>query len=581
MMNEPLIPAKADMAMMPEAYRTAMPKYERKKKESRFAAMKQEAARWLVSWKELSEQQRPTRGFFEGKNPNDGSVVNHKKLIDSTPVRAVRTLAAGFTSGLSSPSRPWFKIGVQDPDMMDDAEVRQWLDVVQERMAAVFSGSNIYGVLHSVYEEIGVFGTSALLLVSDFKTVIRARLFTAGEYYLATDKDGRVNAFAREYWMTIGQMEDAFGLENLCASSQALYKEGKVDTWVKVYHLIEENEVADNEMMDNQNMAYASCYWETTIGEDKFLKVSGFHSMPILAPRWDTTTSAYVYGFGPGWDGLGDCKMLQKLQSEKLMALALMNKPPVQADATVQGVPNMMPGGVTRSSSIAPNAGVKATYQVQPDLQAIDATIAQTQRAIIATFYADLFAMLMQQDQRAMTAREVVERHSERLLLLGPVLERLESELLDPLIERTFEIMLEAGLIPPPPAILQDNELEITYISILAQAQRMVALTGIEQAVAFTAHAMAIDPAAADGTNMDEAVSAYNDLIGVPPRIARSKADIAKMRESRAQAQQAAAQQAQVAEAAKTAKTASETPLGQNSALDALLGPTGPGGPAQ
>jgi len=570
---ESLIPKNAPV---PERAQK-VPPADRKKSESRFAALKQEARPWLLVWKELAAQMRPTRGFFEGRNPNDGQKVDHKVLLDNTPVRAIRTLAAGFTSGLSSPSRPWFKLGLADLDAMEVSENREWLETAGMRMAAVFAGSNIYGVLHSIYEEIAVFGTAAAIVVSDFKTVIRARLFTAGEYYLGTDSDGRVNAFAREYYMTVGQMEEMFGADKLCRTTRALFDDNKVDKHIKVFHLIEKNPNYSDERADNQSMAYSSCYWEQGSGVEKgFLRVSGFNSMPVLAPRWDTTTSAFTYGYGPGHDGLGDCKMLQKLQAEKLMALALMNKPPLQADATVQGVPNMMPGGVTRSSSVAPNTGVRASYQVQPDLSNMDATINQSQRAIIANFYADLFAMLMQQDQRAMTAREVVERHSERLLLLGPVLERLESELLDPLIARAFEIMLEAGLIPEPPEGLRDADIKITYISILAQAQKMVALTGIEQAVAFTAHAAAIDPEAADASDMVEAVEAYNDLIGAPPKFSRSKEKQAERKAARAEAQAAAQQQAGIAQAAETAKTLGDTQLGGNSALDALLGPTGP-----
>lgn len=548
---------------------------ERKPFEQRFNAMKQEAQSWTAAWKDLASYIRPTRGFFD-ELPNQGKTVDHKTIIDGSPARSSRILAAGMTSGLTSPSRPWFKLGFGDSAANEFTPGKLWLDMCQQRMMTIFSKSNIYGVLHALYEEIGPFGTGAAIILEDYNDVIRGRNFTIGEYYLGAGANGRVNSFARLYYMTVAQMVTEFGLDNCPDVVKSYYKDNKVDQWCKIYHLIEPNDDRIDGKKDFMNMPYRSVYWAEQSENDSFLKYSGFEDFPILAPRWDLTTTADIYGKSPGWEAIGDVKMLQKMQRDKLIALDKMVDPPLQADSSVEGEVNSLPGGVTRTSSMTPNGGVRPAYQVQPDLQSLEISIEKTQNAIGKTFYTDLFLMLAQSDRRQMTAREVVEKHEEKLLMLGPVLERLESELLDPLIDRTFNIMLRAGLVPPAPKELQGMDIKIDYISMLAQAQKMVGTTAIEQAVGFVGNLAGVFPSVLDNIDSDEVVNEYADMLGVPAKIIRSKEDVAAIREAKQKAQEEAAQAQNMGATVQGAKVLSDAKLGTNSALDAVL--TGLGG---
>lgn len=547
---------------------------DRKDAEKRFEAMKQEAQSWRAAWQELAKYISPTRGFFDG-TPNSGTALDHKTVVDGSPSRAARILASGMTSGLTSPSRPWFKLGLNDIELGEYMPVKMWLGGAQSRMMAAYSKSNIYGVLHSIYEEIGTFGTASALILEDPLDVIRGRNFTAGEYFLGSDASGRVNSFGREYWMTVGQIVEEFGIENVSSGTKNLFELGSVDKWVKVRHLIEPNKLRKEGYKDSKNMAYRSCYWEIGAPMDMWLRESGFEDFPVLAPRWGLTTTADIYGRGPGWDALGDVKMLQKMQRDKLIALAKSIDPPVQKDASIQGDVNTLPGGITYSSGTLPNAGVRPAYQIQPDLKSIEFAIERTQGAIRETFYSDLFLMLSQSDRRQMTAREVAERSSEKLLVLGPVLERLESELLDPLIDRTFNIMLRNGMLPPPPPELEGVEIKVEYISTLAQAQKMVGTTAIEQGVAFVGNVAAAFPQVLDVVNPDEAVREYGEMLGLPPKIIRSPEEIDAIRKQKQQAAAAAQQAQMMGSMVQGAKVMSDTKIGQNSALDAMLGTMG------
>lgn len=550
--------------------------------QKRSGQMWNEAMTWYPAWRELAQFCNPTRGFFLDDIPNRGKQIDFKVVIDGHARRACRTLASGMTSGLTSPSRPWFRLGLPDPDLSATGEVQVWLDEVQSRMLDVFAKSNIYGVLHSMYEEIGTFGTACSFLEEDDRDVIRGRVYTAGEYFLACGADGRVNSFYRRFWMSTFQMVEKFGLENCTPSTQAQYQNHN-DGWHKIHHLIEVNDDRIPAYKDFRHMAYRSIYWEDGSMNGTYLDLGGYEEFPCLTPRWDTTTTADAYGRGPGWDALGDVKMLQKERREGLTALAKVVNPPMQKDASVQGDVNTFPGGVTISSAQTPNAGLRPAYQISPDLNAMRVEVQDTKQAISEAFFADLFLMMQDDDRSGITATEIAERQSEKLQILGPVLERLENELLNPLIARTFAIMFRKKLLPPPPASIQGLELKIQYISILAQAQRMAAVTAIDQwSQSVVAEAQAAqDPSIIDIINFDEKNAEKADMLGVPAKIVNSPQAMASKRQARAAAQAQMQKAQMLAMSAKAGKDGAQAtqalaqaPLGQphsNTALDSLL----------
>lgn len=554
--------------------------------QKRLAALKSEGSSWLSTWKDIQPLIAPHRGYFSD-TPNNGSKIDHKVLIDSTAVRSLGTLAAGMTSGLTSPSRPWFKLGLADNDLMQYDPVKYWLEDVESRLLAIFAKSKIYANFTNIYEEIGAFGTASMILLPDYNTVIRGRHFTAGEYYLDQDGDNRVDTFAREYQMNVGQVVKTFGEENVSDAVLTSYKRGDLNSWVKIGHVICPNDKYRTGVADSKGKKFTSVYFEIGKSEDeKFLRVAGFNSFPVMAPRWGLSRPSDVYGrSAPGWMTLGDTKMLQKMQKDSLVAIGKVINPPMIKPSTMMGAVNTVPGGVSAGSDTNPNAGLRPAYQINPDLSAIENKIRVTQEAIRAGFFADLFLMLATQDNPQMTAREVVERHEEKLLVLGPLLESLEGELLDLCIDRSFEIALESGAIPLPPKELQGMDLKVEYISPLAQAQKMVGVTAIEQGFRFVGGIAAVDPSVMDNVDVDEAVRQHLTMDGVSPKIIKSPEAVAEIRKARAdaQAQQQALANAQVV--AQGAQTLSQTPVGQNSALDAVMAGlngsgAGPGMPA-
>lgn len=475
----------------------------------RYNALKQTRAPWMGTWQELAKYLAPTRGAFDA--PNSARRIDHKVLLDSSASLAVGVLGAGMMSGLTSPSRSWFDLTLKPAALKKLPGAGTWLLEVKKALESAFAKSNIYSVLQGVYEEISVFGTAAFLVEEDPQGGIFCRPFTAGEYCLDVDEKGRVNTFGREFFMTASQLSRAFGKSQLPAPILQALKEGDPVARYKVMHLIFPNPASNKRFADFAHFAYKSVYF---MEDGTLLRRSGYHEFPVIAARWETKNTSEIYGRGPGWKALGDVKMLQKMQKTKLVALDKNTNPPVMVSASVQGEVNLLPGGITRCNSLT-DAAVKPAYQVQPDIQALDQAMEQVRSIIRAQFFADVFIMLATQDMPRMTAAEVAERRQEKMLLLGPVLQRLKTELLDPLIERTYYILLRQGVLPPAPEILQGLEMQVDYISTIAQAQRAAALGPLSEGVDFATRLTQAAPQLAAQINYTRALSEGLESLGV------------------------------------------------------------------
>ena len=538
----------------------------------RWSDIKDERSTFFGHWQELSDYIMPRRGRFLTSKSNDGSKKNGK-IIDSTGSMAVRTLSAGMMSGITSPARPWFRLATPESALMEQSDVKQWLFSVEKLMRDIFSRSNLYNSLQTVYEELAVFGTGAMLISEDFDDVIRCYPFTVGEYGLAQSHRLQVDTFYREFNMTVAQLIEKFGMDNVSDAVQNAYRTGQLDMNIEVLHIIEPNTAREYGKKDNKNMPYHSCYVEKGSKNDRKLSDKGYEEFPVLAPRWHVT-GVDIYGRSPGMDVLGDVKALQIEQKRKAQGIDKMVNPPLQAPSSLRGQSaSVLPGGVTYVDTMqGAQGGFRPTYEVNPRLGELAQDIAETQARIQQGFYSDLFQMMMMSDRRQITAREVDERHEEKLLMLGPVLERLHTELLNPLIDRTFNIMARSNLLPPAPEELAGVTLKVEYISMMAQAQKAVGTGAIERLAGFVGNMSAVKPEVLDKFDADQTVDEYAEMLGVPPKIVVSDDIVQQTREARAEQQQQMQQMEQAAQGAQAAKVLADADTGGQNALTDVIG---------
>lgn len=542
----------------------------RKRLEQRRAALRQDEQVMEPHWRELREYIQPFRGRFAGEQANQ-TAPSMAKIIRAEALRARRTLSAGMLSGLTSPSRQWFKLSVHDVELTRNHDVQMWCDEVQRRMMVVMAGSSFYHALHSLYDEVAVFGTGALIIMPDYDEFIKCRTMTAGTYYLGKAQSDRVDSFYRDMQLTAGAIVSEFGEENCSPSVQRAARDNP-DTLFEVRHAIEPDPDP------SARFPWRSVYWEPTAPTDKLLRIGGYSSFPVQTPRWHVI-DADVYGYGPGSEVLPDVKALQVMERDRLEGVRKQVAPPVVADVSLKGRGvKTSPNGITYVQSGAVGPMIAPLYSVPLNLADLQLSIQDVVRNINSTLYVDLFLMLQQRDGPQMTAHEVIERHEEKMLALGPVLERLEWELLTPAIERIYTIMDDAGKIPEPPEEIQGQELKIEYVSILAQAQKMMGLKSVEQLVSFAGSLAAVSPEVMDVIDMDAAVREYGDMVGSPQKILRGEKDVQALRAQREQramqmqqAQQEAAAVQTLSQGAQGAKTLSEIDPGSG-ALQALMG---------
>lgn len=540
--------------------------------ERRLGALDRERQSWFAHWRELSDFILPRRGQFLGlPGQSDRGRKANGKILDSTGTLAARTLASGLMSGVTSPARPWFRLTVSDPALAQVAGVRTWLDQVQESMLRVFARSNLYNALATVYEELGVFGTGALLVLEDEHDVVRAWPLTVGEYWLASSDRQVVNTLYREFPITVFQLVERFGRNAVSQHVREQYDAGTWDREYAIVHAIEPNEGRDLARADNRNMPFRSVYYEKAGVDDRLLSVSGFENFPAMCPRWHLVGND-VWGRSPGMDALPDVKGLQTMHKRFSQALEKLINPPMVAPPSLRNETASSLSGAVTYVADSTGVGFRPAYQINPPINHLTSAIADRQRSVQAAFYADLFLMMSQLDD-VRSATEIIERREEKPVMLGPVLERLHDELLDPLINRVFGLMERAGAVPPPPEALSGQAMDVEYVSSLAQAQRAVATGGIERFVSFAGRAAAMRPDVLDKLDVDQAVDVYGDLLGVPGRliVPTEQATAARAQRMQAQQQQAALQAGQTLAIGAERLGRVDVGGGKN-ALQALLG---------
>lgn len=546
---------------------------ERDRVMTRWSALKSERATWITDWRDAADYIAPRAGRFYVTDRNKGA-NRTRKIIDNTATIANRTLAAGMMSGVTSPARPWFRLQIADRDLMESVRVKQWLADVQRLMLDVFAASNTYMTLHSIYTDLGLFGTSCAIVMDDYENVIHHYRSPVGEFALGTNYRGQTDTIYREFERTVGDLVKEFGLANVSTTVRTLYDRGSYDSWVPIVHAIEPRAERDRSSPTSVNMPFKSCYFELGGQKDKFLRESGYRRFRGLCPRWALWGSD-VYGTGPAHDTIGDIKALQHAHLRKANAIDYKSKPPIILPTAMRGKEHevYVPGGVLYSDQ--QGMAARNAFDVNLDLQHLLVDIQDTRERIRSSFYADLFLMLANQPAGGrMTATEVAERHEEKLLMLGPVLERLHHELLNPLIDMAFDRVVEAGMLPMPPDELQEQDIGVEFVSILAQAQRAIGTNTIDRFVGNLGAIAAFKPDVLDKFDSDAWVDAYSDMLGVDPDLIVPNETVVVVRQQRAEMQQAAAAaetaKAQADAAAKLGTVQTGATPDQNLAMDLL-----------
>lgn len=541
----------------------------RKHINTRKSALQNDLNQFMPHFRELNEYIRPRQARLLSTDTKQDR--RNTKIIDNTATMSANTLAAGMMTGITNPVTPWFRMTTNNKDLSEIQDINVWLDTVESRMREVFLKSNLYHCLPMYYADLGIYGTAALFVDEDFGDVIRCYTLPIGSYAIANSNRGNVDTLIRWFMMSVKQIVDRFGYDNCSLTIQNHYDNKSFDNQYEITHYVSTNDWREHGKLDAKNKKFISIYIESACNEDRFLRESGYDYFPCMVARW-SLIDGDVYGDSPAMVALPDVKALQLTQKRKIEIIEKIARPPMTAPSSLRNQrASILPGDVTYVDVQTGQQGYTPAYQVQPaTLTGLYEDIQACQMRIKRAFFEDLFLMLASADDRQRTATEIVERKEEKMLVLGSVITRLSEELLNPLVDLSFDFMMKRNMFPEPPKELQGSGLQVEYISILSQAQKMVGINGIDRFIGLMGGIANLAPTALDKWDVDQTIDEYARMMGLPPKIIVSDDNVAKMRQAQQQAQAQQQQAAQAQQQAATMKDLSQANITDTNALGQL-----------
>ena len=557
--------------------------------ESRLASLRMWRWSWWSHWQELARYIEPRRSkWIITANTMDRGTPLNADIIDSTATIASNICASGIWSGLTSPSRPWFKLGILEGFMQLDAASSEWLEDTERRLYDVLGGSNFYQTMRQAFGDVVNFGTGPVVVYEDFEDIIRCYLPCAGEYFLNAGARLSVDTFYREYTLNVQAIVEQFALENCPTEVSQLWETGggSLDTEFVVCHAIEPNTALSVRGSLKQirvvpsEFAYREVYWLKGIPSQAELSRRGFNELPFMVARWSTVSND-AYGRSPAMDALGDIKQIQLETLRKAELMEKMARPPMIADVSMKNEPaSIIPGGITYTNTQGANAGFRPAFEVNANgLTAMVADIASVKERIEKCFFVDVFmAITNMEGVQPKNELELTKRDLERLQVLGPFINQFETEFASPLIARVLGIMERARLLKPRPPSLQGKAIAPKYTSILTLAQRGAETANLAQffaiggALSSAAKAAGVaDPLRT--VDWDKSYHKYGSLLGVPDDLFYPPEVVAQHDQMRLKMTQQQAALSASLPAVTAAHTLSQTPVGGGqSALSAMLG---------
>jgi len=503
----------------------------------RFDYITMQRDNWDTHYQELSDYMLPRKSDIVKKRSKGEKRT--ELIYDGTALQAVDLLSASLHGMLTSGASPWFHLDVKDTDLNRDDEVREWLQDSSMRMMRAFNQSNFETEIHEIYVDLSVFGTGCVFTeLSDDK---RLRFSTRhiSEFYVEEDQFGMVDTVFRKYSTTASTAIKRFGIENVGDFIKKTF-EKKPDEHVDIMHVVTPNDERDITKLDNTNMPFSSVY--VCMQSKMVLSQGGFEEMPYAVPRFLKSTGE-VMGRSPAMIALPDVKMLNLMSKTIIQAAQKTIDPPllVPDDGFLLPV-RTQPGGLNfyRSGTRDTITPLNSGSNIQVGL----AMEEQRRSAIRSAFYVD---QLLTGGNPNMTATEVVQRQEERMRVIGPVLGRLMNEMLRPLIDRVFGLMLRADMLAPAPAILQGRDIDIEYVSPLARAQKSSSLNNTMKALEILLPLSQTLPVA-DHLDPDGLVRHITDSLGVPKTTLKSQREVDESRQQQAAQQQELTERQQTTE---------------------------------
>jgi len=483
---------------------------------------------WENHWQEIGDYIVPRKADIQvSRTAGDKRM---EKIFDSTAIHAAELLSASLHGMLTNPSTRWFDLQYQNLELNKDDEAKEYLESIVDIMYAEFKRSNFAEQIHELYHDLITFGTG-VMMIEDYEGGVRFSTRHISECYLSEDEWGRVDTVFRKFKMTLRACANKFGVENMSEKRIKIMEKDPYSE-VEVVHVVMPRDGYDSNKADSKNMPYKSCYIDPD--SKQTLRESGYNEFSYVCPRFLKASHELSYGRSPSMTVLPDTKMINAMSEVTIKAAQKQVDPPLMVPDDGFMLPvRTRPGGLNfyRSGSrdrIEPlNIGAQTPLGLNIE--------EQRRQAIRTGFYVD--QLIMGQGPQK-TATEVIQLTEEKMRVLGPVLGRLTAELLSPMIDRVYNILLRAGKFPLAPASIQDGDIDIEYVSPLAKAQRQSDISGIMRMFEILSPLASVNAGIFDHFDFDGLIRHVLQALSIPASITKGEAEVAADRENRAAQEQ-------------------------------------------
>ncbi len=499
----------------------------------RYSTLQTQRSSWESHWQEIADYIVPRKADITKKRTSGDK--RSELIFDGTAIHAAELMAASLHGMLTNAATPWFSLRYEEDELNGDDESKEWLEGATDVMYQHLARSNFQEQIHELYSDLVTFGTGVIFVESEKNKGLRFSTRHIAECYVSEDEDGRVDTVFRKYKTTARAAVRQFGEQQV---TQRIEKINSTDPYaeIELLHVVMPRDDYDARKKNTKNMPFASIYIDAE--EKQILGESGYQEFAYCVPRFLKGSFELGYGRSPSMTALSDTKMINKMSETVIRAAQLQIHPPLMVpDDGFMAPVRTTPGGINfyRSGTrdrIEP-------LQIGSNNPIGEMQLEQRRTAIRAAFYVD--QLILGQGPQ-MTATEVIQRTEEKMRLLGPVLGRLQAELLQPLISRCFAILSRQKKFAPAPESLRNGDIDIEYVSPLAKAQRSGDVQAVMQMFEFLGPLMNLDPSIVDYLDMDGLAKHVIKVTGTPAVVVRGEGEVAELREQRA-AQQAQQQE--------------------------------------
>lgn len=420
---------------------------------SLFDRAKENRSAWESHWQDCYDYTLPERKAMSDHFTSGSK--QHTTIYDATALNAADQLGSSMLSELTPPWSSWFSLVPGSEMSEEDAiKVAPLLEHATQTLQDHFDRSNLSVEIHQAYMDLVTAGTASLLVEEAEAGAFSALQFSAiplHQIYFLEGDDGRLSISFRHFRLSEQQFKNRFDMAQ--------------DFLVKSSNLNEEQFYTVLEIVRPSLKGY---HYDVLLLDDEkpqFIERGIFKSSPFVNFRWSKSPGE-IYGRSPVMKALPDIKT-----ANKVVELVLKN-----ASIAVTGIWQADDDGVLNPANIklkpgtiipkaVGSAGLKP-LEMPGNFDVSQLVLEDLRSRIKNALMADKLSPIA---GRQMSATEVLERASEVTRILGATYGRLQSELLFPLIKRSYDILRRRGEIENIP--LDGRLVTVRYTSPLAQAQ--------------------------------------------------------------------------------------------------------------